>query len=138
MLGKAVQFLKKCGKGNGGAIGIANYGTSLDGEASDGEGHGDAVVAAWIDFGTAQFSGSAARNLQAVRAFFDCGVHAAKIFGERGDAVAFFDAKFRGVANLDAFFGVRTERGGQGWFIDYQGDLFACDYAALERGAFHG
>ena len=64
------------------------------------------MVAAGIDFGAAQFSGAAAGNLEAIGTFFDFRVHAAEIFRECGDAVAFFDAEFGGVANLNAFFGV--------------------------------
>jgi hypothetical protein len=118
-LGKAIQFLKKRGEGNGGAIGVTDDGVSIGGEAGDGKGHGDTVVAAGIDFGAPQFSGAKAGNLEAVRAFFDHGVHAAKIFSKRGDAVAFFDTKFGGIPNLNSFLSVGTESGEHRQFVNH-------------------
>src|SRR6266851_5480491 len=106
-LRRTIQFLKKSGKRNSRAIRVANNSVSLGSEAGDGESHGDAMVAAGIDFGAAQLSGATAENFESVRALFDR------------------------VAKLDAFFGVGAERGEHGEFIDHQRNLFAGDHAAL-------
>jgi hypothetical protein len=52
--------LEEGGVGDGGAIGIADYGVAVGGERGYGESHGDAVVAVGFDFCTVQFSGAAA------------------------------------------------------------------------------
>src|ERR1700738_3705467 len=111
LLGYAVQVIEECWVGDTGAIGVANHRRAIRRESGHGEGYGDAVIAVRIDFRAAQLARLAAFNTQAIGAFVHGGAHAAQIFGQRGNAVAFFDAKLRGVAYLNSLLGVWTERG---------------------------
>jgi len=106
--GDAIEIIEKSWIGDGGALGVADHGRAGRSQSRYGEGHGDTVVAVRLDFRAAQFSCGSAFDAQAVRAFFYRGAHAAKVFGEGCDAIAFFDAQFRGVANLNSLLGVGT------------------------------
>src|SRR5207247_8047338 len=68
----------------------------------------------------------------------DLCLHTPQILGEGTNSVAFFDAQFRRIANLDAFFRVRTQRRQHRQLINHQRNAFAGNTAALQRGAFHG
>jgi hypothetical protein len=75
-LGETAQLLEKGWVGDGSTVGVEDAGLTGGSKTSDSEGHGDAMVAAGIDLGAAQFSGGAACNTQPVRALFDFGAHA--------------------------------------------------------------
>jgi len=92
------------------------------------------VIAVRVDFRTAQFSCGSAFDAQAVRALFYCGP-CSGIFGEGCDAIAFFDAQFRGVANLNSLLGVGPSAASIG-NSSMTKNLLAFDYAALSDAPF--
>ena len=69
-------------------------------EGGDGEGHGDAVVAAGVDAGAVELL--VAGDVEAVFVLGDFGTHGAEVFGDEGDAVGLLDAELLGVADADA------------------------------------
>jgi len=85
-------------------------------KSSDGEGHGDAVVAAGVDFGSVK--GLTAGNVEAVVEFLDFGAHGAQIGGDQRDAIGLLDTKFLGVANADAVLRVGADGREDGQFIN--------------------
>ena len=84
-LGYAVEQVEKFGEGDGGRFGSADEGVSFCAECGDGEGHGDAVIAAGVDGGSME--GLAAGDVEAVVELFDFSSHGAKVGGDEGDAV---------------------------------------------------
>jgi len=132
---EAAQFSKELGIGDGGAVSIVDHGIAFGGEAGNGEGHGDAMIAARFDFRAMHFAGVAALDAQAIGEFFHLGAHLPKIFGESGDAIAFFHAQLSSVANLDAFFGERPESSEHGQLVNQQGHESARNVATLQGSA---
>src|SRR5439155_189200 len=120
------------------AIGVANHGVSLGGQPRNGERHRNAVIAAWLNFRSAQFPCATPRHTKPVRPLFYSRAHAAQIFGQRRDSVALLHAQFSRVANLNAFFRERAKRGQHRQFINHQGDAFAGNNPPFEGSAFYG
>lgn len=138
LLGEAAKFVEEGGVGDGGAVGVEDAGFAGGGERSNSKGHGDAVVSARFDLGAVQFSGGAPFDAQTIRPLFDLGAHTLEIFGEGGDAVAFLDAEFCGVANLNSLLGIRPESSEHGQLVDEKRDEVARDEAAFEPSSLHG
>src|SRR5215472_13278653 len=68
---QAVELLIEARKGDSDAAGIANDRRAFGGERGYGEGHGDSVIAARVDFRAAQLAGATTGYQETVRALFD-------------------------------------------------------------------
>ena len=133
---EAAQFIEEVGIRDSGAIGALDQGLAFGGQACNGEGHSDAMIAVRLDFRAVDFAGVAAFDAQTIGKLFDSCAHFAEVFGESGDAVAFLDAQLGGVANLDALFGEGAESGEHGQFVNQERNEVAGNVATSERCAF--
>src|SRR5712691_9080404 len=109
-LSEPVERGKKIREGNGGAVGVADDAFALRGKRCDGKGHGGAVVAVRVNFGTAQGSAGARRraasDAQAVGTFLHLRSHPTQVLDQRGDAVTLLYTQLLRIADLDAPLGV--------------------------------
>src|ERR1035438_10161546 len=110
------QIVEERWVGNAGGVGAMNGGLAVSAQRGNGERHGDAMIAEGVQFGAVQ--ALAAGNAQAVGTLVDLGSHLAQVGGNGGDAVRFLDAKFPRIAHLESIFGVGSDGGEDGNFVD--------------------
>src|SRR5579871_3205136 len=134
----AIQIFVERGERHTRTFRVANRRWTFGRECGNGTRHRDAMIAVRLDFGAAQFSGGAAGDFQSVRTLFHRRAHPPQILNQHRDAVAFFYAQFAGVANFNSLFRVRAKRGEHRQFINHERNRIAGNYAAFQRGAFHG
>ena len=112
------------------AGGVLDEGAAFGEEAEDSSGHGDAMVAVAFDLGSDK--SATAFDEEAVRLFFDGNTEEAKVLSDDGEAIAFFVAKFAGVADFGDSFGESGGGGENRNFVDKIRNFFAGDGGGLE------
>src|SRR6516165_9054158 len=95
------------------------------------------MIAARVDFRTAEFSGGAAFHPQAIGTLFDFGAHALEIFSEGRDTVALLNAQFSGIADLNSLLRVGAQSGEHWQLVDEKRNGIARDHPTLELRSFN-
>lgn len=106
---------------------------AIGAEGGDGAGHGDAMVAAGVDFGGVELLLSG--DVEAIGEGLDVCAEEAEVGGGGFDAVGFLDSEFGGVLDEEALVAACAEDGEDGDFVDEGGGPFAFDDATFEVGA---